>query len=182
MSRIPAIVLIVTAFLFSHCASFSNYAGNRARDLGDVFTAGVEHRVVGVQAAAGTLALGMQFGSFGQGYGMRAGTYGGYATGGGIGEWHEPTGDSFLVINSVYHDPLDYTRPGSEHKAYHYKNVIGLISYDHSGAGGMFQFEASVGLWYGLRLGFNLLELLDFGLGIFTFDLREDDYPHRPED
>jgi hypothetical protein len=172
--RLCAILGLVLVGL-SACASVGRYGRNRALDAADIVTVGVERRVYGFAASAGPLTLGMSRQSAGQGLGVRAGTIGSYATGAASSEILEPRGDSSLLLNSAYHAGLSGCRSGAAKKAYEYRNALGLWLFAFEGYNGLFQFEASVGLYAGVRVGFNVAEALDFLLGLAAIDLLGDD-------
>jgi hypothetical protein len=173
LPRYAVLSLVLVGLLA--CASIGRYGRNRALDAADILTIGVERRVYGVAVSAGPITLGMNRQSAGQGYGMRAGTIGRYATGAASPDILEPRGDSLLLLNSAYHSGFSGCRGGTAEKDYEYRNALGLWLFAFKGYNGLFQFEASVGLHGGVRVGFNLAEALDFLLGLAAIDLLGDD-------
>ncbi|MDF3818273.1 hypothetical protein P3G55_00090 [Leptospira sp. 96542] len=182
---------LIILFVFAHCQSIGNYAKNRAVDFGDSFTIGLESDHYGAGVWLWCLGGGLQFNQDAKGFGMRNGHYGLYQAGGSgrmeiFGQKSSDAitnqmGNSFLVINSNQHRALYPDTRRSRDKSYDASNVLFLVSYTGKKQNGKgycenpVNFEVSLGLYLGVRAGFNLSEFTDFILGFSTFDLMDDD-------
>jgi hypothetical protein len=160
MMRLVASSLVACA-CFSGCA----YFGDRGRDLADVVTVSVEDHKYGCSALV-ILPLGLEYAN-GHGYGLRDGYAGAYQysenvlTFGYAALWYarfqpdmDTRGKSYSSTSSPHpNPPVD--------KPFLYCGTVG----------------ASIGLYYGIRVGVNWLELTDFLLGWTTCDVLLDDEP-----
>ncbi len=208
------IIIIILLFL-SHCQSVANYLQYRAYDFRDMFTIGVEKNVAGGSFFIWCFGAGLQYGSEGNGYGIRGGSLGEYKTGysGEIPpyldysqskikpirsipvsfKFHINYGSSIIWENSLENIGLNSEYIRTKDKAYSLVNHFYIPFFPMlpgdcerdpefcrlSKLGRKcempLQIEGSLGLYYGLRLGFNFYEALDFITGIFGADILEDD-------
>ena len=209
-------IIIIFLLFLSHCQSVSNYLQYRAYDFRDMFTIGVEKNVAGGSFFVWCFGGGLQYGSEGNGYGIRSGSLGEYKTGysGEIppertlskGKYDRkgdpvrvvrriivPYGNSVFIDNSIESIPIYTELKRDQKKSYSaltlgiFPNIISVYSYCEydpeycrlSKLGRKcempLQIEGSLGLYYGLRFGFNFYEALDFITGIFGADLLNDD-------
>ena len=209
-------IIIALILFISHCQSVSNYLQYRAYDFRDMFTIGVEKNVAGGSFYIWCFGAGVQYGSHGEGYGLRGGNLGKYITGhsGEIPPFRSLTrgkfqrseipsrketyvplsyGSSIFIVNTLEYVPTDITQIRYKGKSYSSISLFILpyppilpsyCEYDPefcrlSKLGRKcempLQFEGSLGLYYGLRFGFNFYEALDFITGIFGADILEDD-------
>jgi hypothetical protein len=137
-----------------HCAGCA-YMCDRGRDLGDIMTLAVEDHTLGLVVRP-IVPLGICVGD-GDGWGVRDGYIGHYQyteRTGGI-----PFGDG-LLVNDVSFQPTSDWR----HKSY--------TSFETPQ---LFNVQAKAGLYYGVRVGVSLAELLDFVLGWTSMDIMTDD-------
>lgn len=196
-------ILAFLCFLFSDCSTLQTYFKNRALDFTDILTLGGEMKTAGGSFWFWCLGGGVQVGQFGEGYGMRNGYVGYYRTGGNSSLYNLKMGNSFLLMNSQEHIPEAYHSKRSMNKKYSHANVLFLVPtnlnvsrrsvnpyYDayyqnpeyrkfRNICNAPLNVEMSMGLGVGGRVGFNFSELLDFVLGITTFDLMDDDSPNK---
>lgn len=181
----------------SNCSSLKNYAKNRALDFTDILTLGGEVKTVGASAWLWCLGGGVQFGQYGEGWGMRNGYVGHYRIGGNKKLRYATYGNSFLLFNSQEHMSEAYKSTRSINKKYQHGNFLLLIPTLNKGlligfvspsatipdssklpdlCKAPFNLELSAGFGIGGRIGFNFSELLDFVLGFTTYDLMDDDF------
>lgn len=181
-------------FLIFNCASLGNYFQNRKNDLTDIPVIGIEENVFGVSAWAWCFGGGMQYGKNGLGLGIRSGTLGYYKTGGRGGSIYVSTyentnlalnqGNSFVVLNSNSHIPkLDDKRSNKKAFSKFNTNIIFPLGASQTSSGEIIgkwcdspiSVEISLGIYYGVRVGFNFSEAFDFLVGVTTIDFQEDD-------
>lgn len=188
--RLLTIVLCFLSLLT--CQSTGNYLTNRALDLADSFTLGVETNHYGASFWVWCLGGGVQMNQNAKGVGIRNGQYGLYKAGGvdDIGifgrssdrSFTNQMGNSFLILNSNQHRPVYPDLKRSRQKKYDASNVLMLVFFTDkklsSGKKHCHQpvsAEVSLGFYLGIRAGFNFSEFSDFLLGFTTYDLMEDD-------
>ena len=171
MHRWPFSALIILAFL--KCSTFRSYLANRALDTADVLTFSVEQKVAGVNVKPCFSNIGLQFAQSGQGFGLRAGSIGAYSTGANNKFYN--SGNSYLLINSIHHYPVQPHFRNNKIKAFSESNSLAVGIFDWHGYNFVTQCEVSVGLYYGIRTGFNIAELGDWLLGWLTIDFLNDD-------
>ena len=161
----------------SGCAT-SGYLGDRMRDAGDVFTATVGQNY-GVKARVGPLRAGLFCGL--DYAGLRSGELG--------FPFHPSCYEQAIDLEltafsseTFFPDDLQIARKRG--KLFKSEGIICFALPDEmppasrrQRAAYYTQIEAAVGLFGGLRLGFNPGELLDFILGWTTLDIYEDDLP-----
>ncbi|MCB1177762.1 MAG: hypothetical protein KDK36_09305 [Leptospiraceae bacterium] len=175
------ITFILISFNFSSCL----YLQNRAKDTSDIFTIGLEQKTAGASIYFWKGGGGIQYGKYGEGIGLRNGHIGIYKTGGsqrriyGNGDntpfkISSASGNSYILINTYEHRPIsaDYR---NRKKYYRFRNVFFLKVFLQDDKPTPFIIETSFGLYYGIRLGINVSELLDFLFGIANLDIMEDD-------
>ena len=168
MKKTNAIAMVVLALPFwSGCA----YLQNRGADLADIVTASVETGSYGVSAQAGPIPAGFSL-SEGEGCGLRFGCVGAY-------DYEDYT--SVIGFTSREFEPDD-SRGDKAYHVYCFPFLSMLTGEAVSGETDfdipwqyLTQVEAGVGLFFGLRLGLNLGEALDFVLGWTGFDICSDD-------
>ena len=146
------------------------YLHNRGNDLRDVLTLSVETGNIGASVRAGPIPAGISF-SEGEGLGLRSGCAGVY---------------SYSDYNSLIFFVHRSFEPGDTRgdKAYEQTLLIlpvpgldeSLMSSEYDGPWQTHtQIDASLGLYFGLRAGFNVGEFLDFIFGWVGLDLCRDD-------
>ena len=222
LMRIIAILFLILIFFFlSNCASLQNYFMNRGNDLKDIVHIGVEKDVYGASIFVDSIGLGIQHAANGKGIGMRYGTVGLYKTGGKklvfnsiIVKNNHPCeikntclgangmlgrkeismyGNSFLIINTNFHEPITITNR-TKFKSVYMKMYINpgvgkqyTLIYefnpkeDNRGDYIILPVEISIGMYLGIRLGFNFSELADFIVGFVGFDPLGDDIAGIPQ-
>lgn len=186
-------LIIIFCFInLLSCQSTENYLSNRGLDLADSFTLGVETNHYGAGIWLWCLGGGLQLNQDAKGIGIRNGQYGFYKAGGvddigimGKTGDRSPTnqmGNSFLIINSNQHRPVYPDLKRSRKKSYDASNVLMLVFFtDKKSSSGKkhcnhpASVEVSLGLYLGVRAGFNFTEFSDFLLGTTTYDFMEDD-------
>lgn len=166
MKRTITSLAVATLALLSGCA----HLRNRAADLRDVVTLSVETGNVGASVRAGPIPAGVSF-SEGEGLGLRSGC---------AGVYRYSDYNSFIFFVHRSFDPDD----SRGDKAYEQTLLIlpipgideCLTSSEYDGPWQTHtQIEASLGLYFGLRAGLNVGELLDFLFGWVGLDLCRDD-------
>jgi hypothetical protein len=168
-------IWFILCLLVFNCSTFSTYLENRALDTADIFTLSVERKIAGVNIKYCISNLGLQSAKYGKGYGLRAGSIGAYST--GAAREYYNSGNSFILLNSVHHHPSRTNVRNNISKSFNESNTFGLGIFDWNGYNSFTQCEFSIGLYYGLRVGFNLAEMGDWLLGWFTIDFLNDDNP-----
>ncbi len=148
--------VIASCILSSGCV----YLGHRARDFSDIVTLSAETKKISC-----VVRWGCPFGisvAQGRGYGLREGYMGSY-------EYTErvffmpPYGGAF---------ELDFT-PANNYRKKGY--LIRSLCPDDEFWSQSLSFQASIGVYYGVRAGLNMNEALDFVLGWTTLDIMRDD-------
>lgn len=185
---------ILFLILNLHCISIDSYLKNRKNDVIDVPVVGLEKNIYGVSAWVWCFGGGLQYAKNGVGVGFRSGSVGQYKTGGRGSSIYISTqensnltlnhGNSFVVLNSNSHLPNDGEKR-SDKKAFSKfnTNLIFPLGATKTSTGEIdgkwcdspISFELSLGIYYGVRIGMNFTELIDFLFGTFTFDLMDDD-------
>jgi hypothetical protein len=181
--------------------SAKRYVANRGNDLTDIVNVGVEKDVYGFAFNIDAILVGWKKDSNGIGYGMRYGHFGKYKTGSKIplrirtidrkivGYY----GDIQLLLgySGYYHEPIKPKDRRSERKQ---------VRFAILGATGMkstprkfylinepresycyLPIEISLGVSYGIRIGFNPHEFVDLIAGIIGFDPLDDDIDGIPQ-
>ena len=154
--------LIITTGVIASCILSSGcvYLGHRARDFTDIVTLSAETKKICCVIRVGC-PIGFSVAK-GRGYGLREGYMGSY-------EYMEhvyvvpPYGGAFA---------LDFT-PANNYRKKGY--LIRSLCPDDEFWSQSLSFQASVGLYYGVRAGLNMNEALDFVLGWTTLDIMRDD-------
>ncbi|MBP7282074.1 MAG: hypothetical protein KBA66_10880 [Leptospiraceae bacterium] len=191
-------ILIVQTFLLN-CASTQNYFINRASDLKDIFILGVEKDVYGFNIITLIPIVGVSHNSGGQGVGLRNSHLGFYKTGDKDNlltlenithqrKWSWYLGDS-IFYSTGFHEPIHPSNLRTENKKFigvnlgkgctrgerrlYYKNESQLCHWYTGGK--MLPIEFSLGLYIGVRVGFNFGEVVDFLGGVLGFDPLNDD-------
>ena len=186
-----AIVLLMLSVLASGCASTRAYFSDRGRDAADIFTLTIE-RGIGFTAHAGPISTGL--GMIGGGRGLDGGTIANFDEGdielqllvfGGNGfctpSTERPKKRGGTQILFVQHPSLGFMEWGS-HQMNPLKAVfVDLYPPTWVKYPGVTQFDASVALGIGPRIGFNMMELIDFGCGWATLDILGDDIHRRKQ-
>jgi len=170
MTTAKTAILLVCCVLLSGCA----YLSHRARDFSDMFTLAVEDKQVGCGLRC-FYPFGFCAGK-GSGYGLREGHIGRYQ--------YVEKGYSILapcfVIYTWESDfvPLKDFR----NKGYYYDLRCLAPGTSDVDSDGDYQalleglnVQANVGVFYGLRAGINLPEVLDLVVGLSNYDLLGDD-------
>ncbi|TGL40365.1 hypothetical protein [Leptospira perdikensis] len=174
------------------CQSTGNYLTNRSLDLADSFTLGVETNHYGAGFWVWCLGGGANINQNAKGIGLRNGHLGLYKAGGvdDIGIFGGPSnktftnqmGNSFIILNSNQHRSIYPDLKRSRKKSYDASNVMMLVFFtDKKTSSGKkhcnqpVSVEVSLGLFLGVRAGFNFSEFTDFLLGFTTYDFMEDD-------
>lgn len=180
-------IFLISFCLLSSC-SHANLK-NRAYDFRDVFNIGLEKNNYGV-ACAMIIATGIQNAEAAEGIGLRFGHWGKYKAGGtdyiykinkNAPEGYGTIGNSFIFISSYEHIPLENVLPRNKKKLVRETFMLKRpSSYDHfsiemNESYSFPPFECSLGIYYGIRMGFNLHELVDFLGGLFGYDPLDDD-------
>jgi len=171
MTRPAYYPVVILSFL--NCSTFKSYLENRALDTADILTLSVEQKVAGVNVKPCFSNIGLQFAQYGQGLGLRAGGIGAYSTGANNKFYN--SGNSYLLINSIHHYPVQPHFRNNKIKAFNESNSLAVGIFDWHGHNFVTQCEISVGLYYGIRSGFNIAEFGDWLLGWFTIDFLNDD-------
>ncbi len=157
-------VLLSSCILCSGCA----YLAHRGRDLTDVVTVAVEDHTVGFSARV-MFPWGLCIAE-GSGWGLRDGHIGAY-------DYMDRLFAIPLPVPGALYD-IDFS-PESDYrdKGYTLQTIKQHPPYDMSDyqVSQFFSVQVSAGLYYGLRLGLNLAEALDFILGWTTLDILQDD-------
>jgi hypothetical protein len=158
---------IVIAISLSSCQT--NYWINRAKDSTDVFTCSIT-KGLGLDARIGPLTLGLSKKS--DLMGLRAGQFGSFEV-----DKRNVSGN-FVYMNAevfIPDDPLIRRRK----KDYFAMGIAGIsFAADNFGNPRWYyvtNIEASFAILYGLRIGFNWGECVDFILGLAGIDLFDDD-------
>lgn len=161
------IALAITLdFLASGCA----YLTNRTHDLADVVTVSVEDHKFACMARPLVFLIGASVAS-GKGVGLRLGHLGQY-------DYTENASGIPLVLASVFNDDSCYKpRTDPRNKGFDYLCESRDFNRGESDlpATQAFLLEFNIGIYYGVRLGFNFLEAIDFILGWTTLDIMDDD-------
>lgn len=102
-------------------------------------------------------------------------------------------GNSFIIINSNFHEPFIISNR-TKLKSVYMKTFINFgagkqyrLIYetgpkeDNRGNYTLLPIEISIGIYFGIRLGFNLSELADFLVGFIGFDPLDDDVAGIPQ-
>lgn len=152
------------------CLHGCTYLQHRGRDLRDVVTISVEKNSYGASAQLIGPTLGLGF-SEGDGYGLRSGAVGKY----------KHTELNIIIIG--YKEMK--LKPDPRAKSYadwslwdpfkKDKLPVATEEEKEGSRASWFKTEAAIGLYYGLRVGFNYGEFLDFILGFTTLDILKDD-------
>ncbi len=163
MSKVILRRSVMSSLLFCAVGSGCTYFHDRGRDLVDVVTVSVEDHKYGFSALV-VAPLGVEYAS-GHGFGLRDGYAGQYQysenvlTFGYAALWdarlqpeEDLRGKGYSSTSSPHPNPPD-------DKPVRYCGTVG----------------ATVGLYYGVRVGINWLELTDFFLGWTTYDVLRDD-------
>ncbi len=224
------ILLTTCIFFFVDCATYWN---NRRKDLQDVFTAGVEKPVYGVNLKLAPLNIGFLFvggetepgkKDLGGGIGLRGGSFSSYFSQQLVFGWMggetfysgeleladdgktqyenkipivKEARDNIKSYSVVYlkiltDPPKDRKkRTKEEVRRVAIQNMLAenpnadpaLLAYlpkENAKPNGypksyLYQIEFAIGIYGGLRVGFNPAELIDFILGFTTYDLYDDD-------
>ena len=185
------IILILLITFLSNCNSTNLYLKNRAKDFGDIFILTVEKRLYGLNLEFILFGAGVQNSEKAEGFGIRHGHFGRYKAGGNKvlilhgkekGKTAWVIGNNIFIIYSYQHTPVGEIEKRDLKKQVSFYGVLTKrkykkeISYkNESYEGGYPFFEYSFGLYYGIRLGINVSELLDFLFGIANLDITEDD-------
>ena len=177
MRRASQLVLLLLAMLLAGCASTRSYFADRGRDAADVFSLSVG-KGMGAKVRAGpvTLPLLVEY--------TAAGLRGG-----------EICSQDLSGVETNYHNlgttdggmgPLAFERfdlaqqdrgknfAASSRGGDTYTPFITRLESESSAAY-YGEVEAVVAVWYSVRVGFNVLELLDFVVGWTTLDMFHDD-------
>lgn len=179
------IMLLMLCVLASGCASTGAYFSDRGRDAADIFTLTIEQGV-GVTAHAGPISTGL--GMIGGGRGLDGGTIANFGEGdvelqllvfGGNGfctpsaERQKKRGGTQVLF--VQHPSVAFMDWGSHQMNPFKAFFVDLYPPTWVKYPGVTQFDASVALGIGPRIGFNLMELIDFICGWTTLDMLGDD-------
>ncbi|MCW7482861.1 hypothetical protein [Leptospira kanakyensis] len=192
MSQFKYLTIVFCFFNVLTCRSTNHYIINRGIDLSDSFTLGVETNHYGAGVWIWCLGGGIHINQNAKGIGMRNGQLGLYKAGGvdDIGilggqtnrSFTNQMGNSFLMINSNQHRPIYPDSKRNRQKSYDASNVLMLVFFtDKKNSSGKkhcnqpVSVEVSLGLFLGVRAGFNFSEFADFLLGFTTYDFMEDD-------
>lgn len=193
------VIFLISQILF--CASAKRYIANRGNDLTDIVNIGVEKDVYGVAANIDLVLIGWKKDSDGIGYGMRYGHIGKYKPGAKI-PLRIRTKDQKIVgyygdiqfllgYQSYYHEPIKPENIRNERKQIRFA-VLGSTGMKNTPreyylinkpreSYCYLPIEISFGAHYGIRIGFNLHEFVDFFAGIMGFDPLTDDIAGIPQ-
>lgn len=181
----PVLVHVVCIVSLTGCASPRGYLVDRGRDAADVFTA-TAGMGAGAQVRVGPIPLGVL-----QTTDVVGVRYGGSFHRSRVPDEPEEENYSLLALSGVIISPLLCLAGGAPNARY-WDGISGLWYYHNhfpvnetqvmreKGATGLaspdtYQLEAVAGLGLVFRLGINIGELLDFGLGWTTVDIFGDD-------
>jgi hypothetical protein len=156
---------------FSPSLAGCSYLVERGNDLRDVLTFAVEDQGVHVGLQALPLVMGAGYAD-GSGYGLRNGMAGAYdysefslgVMGRKTFSADEP-GRASKSCDIVWATPLFLTQ-----------GPLRYFSVGHSDPVCPWNIEGAISLGFGLRVGLNLAELVDFTIGLTGFDLLQDDF------
>jgi hypothetical protein len=184
-----AIMLLMLSVLASGCASTGAYFSDRGRDAADILTLTIEQGV-GVTAHAGPISTGL--GMIGGGRGLDGGTIANFDEGdielqllilGGNGfctpSTERPKKRGGTQVLFVQHPSVGFMEWGSHQMNPFKALLVDLYPPTWVEYPGVTQFDASVALGIGPRIGFNLMELIDFVCGWTTLDILGDDIHRR---
>lgn len=174
---------------------------NRVQDMGDIVNLGVEENVYGFAFNIDMLLIGWKKDSGGVGYGMRYGHFGKYKPGNNI-PLRIRTKDKkvvgyygdiqfLLAYSGYYHEPIKPENIRSERKQVRFAmmgatgrkstpNELYLINEPRESYCYL-PIEISLGVYYGIRIGFNPHEFVDFIAGFIGFDPLDDDVAGIPQ-
>ncbi|EOQ95526.1 hypothetical protein LEP1GSC195_1778 [Leptospira wolbachii serovar Codice str. CDC] len=183
--------LFLILFLIQ-CESVKRYSRNRIHDTADLFTIGIERGNIGANFFFWCLGGGLTISSRTSGIGMRDGHFGIYEINDNstldifpLVRKDSPAnkiGISNILINSSGHKQL-HPQERTKEKDYQIVNFLTIfpippipeskrkVAYCNSPV----KIEGSLGLYFGVRFGFNLSELLDLITGYSTLDMLNDD-------
>jgi hypothetical protein len=192
---------LITIFLISQilfCASAKRYVVNRGNDLTDIVNVGVEKDVYGFDAIFLIPIGGVTRNANGKGLGLRHSHLGFYKTGDNENVFlikdknlivrHElHLGDS-IFYGTGFHEPINPRNLRTQNKNYliltrgkgcydtklYYKEEARLCHWTTNIV--FFPIEISLGIYFGIRVGFNVGEFADFIVGFVGFDPIKDDY------
>lgn len=152
-----AIGFMACCLLNTGCA----YLGHRARDAGDMVTLAGEDQTISCVARV-VFPFGVSLGQ-GEGFGLREGYRGRY-------EYRETV---FMIPLAIGFFDLAFA-PADDYRSKSYGVASPGLGENQYWAQWL-SVQMSVGFYYGVRVGVNLAEVLDFVLGWTTLDLMEDD-------
>lgn len=188
-------IIYILSLLTLDCSSLKSYTINRANDFLDIFILGVEKRVYG----GGLYFLRFHYTKNGVGLGLKNGNFVFYKLGDAEnpiyiydqveGKWSKHFFGEFAFY--YYFEPISkHERNGFSSKFLEYFKFIRKFSCDEiiliyknykfdcsiNSIYTVDRFEISLGLYLGIRIGFNFFQTFDFLVGIFGFDPMNDDY------
>ncbi|PJZ45151.1 hypothetical protein [Leptospira brenneri] len=188
------LINFVIFFFLIHCESIQRYSLNRAYDTADVFTIGIEKGNIGTDVFFWCLGGGLTINSNSRGIGMRDGHFGIYEISNSatldiipIIRKESPAnkvGISNIFVNSSGHSQYR-PKERTKNKDYQILNILTIVPVPSipssnkkiAKCNAPLKLEASIGLYYGIRLGFNLNELFDLMIGFSSLDILEDEEP-----
>ncbi|MCB1179121.1 MAG: hypothetical protein KDK36_16160, partial [Leptospiraceae bacterium] len=188
------ITLYVCMSFFINCSSVQRYAYNRGLDFLDIFHLGVEKNIYGVSANVDSLVVGLQYRKESKGFGSRYGCLGFYSSSkkvkiyGHVKWTHysfkiiENVGNSNFINNTEYHESMSNLKRCKHKKINQFiftllndrysqinecqktencivNSDVRRISYS------FLPIELSLGAHYGIRIGINTSEFVDFIYG-----------------
>lgn len=157
MKRYLAVGVIACCILNTGCVYFDN----RARDVSDIVTLAGEDKTISCVARV-MFPFGVSLGQ-GEGFGLREGYAGRY-------EYREVV---LMVPPAIGFFDLAFVPADDYRKKLYCVGSPGLEESQYWAQ--WLSVQMSVGFYYGVRVGLNLAEVLDFVLGWTTLDLMEDD-------
>jgi hypothetical protein len=195
---ISRITFTIFSLLLLNCSSFQNYLINRGNDLTDIINIGLEKDVYGIDAIFLIPIGGVTRNAKGKGLGLRHSHLGFYKTGDNENVFlikdknlivrHElHLGDS-IFYGTGFHEPINPRNLRTQNKNYliltrgkgcydtklYYKDEARICHWTTNIV--FFPIEISLGVYFGIRVGFNIGEFVDFLGGFIGFDPIKDDY------
>jgi len=193
--HLMAAKLITKFLILSHlgCVTSNEYLYHRSRDLGDIFTVGIENGSIGMSFWFWCVGGGLGNNQSSKGIGLRGGSIGFYETGGkrrinlfSDNDYRSSSnlmGNSMILQNSLEHRPAFDKSKRDKEKSFETLNLLMIFPIPHhktptyvsGGCDAPIFTEFSFGLYYGVRFGYNFYESIDFLLGFASIDLADDD-------
>jgi len=185
ISSLKLFSLIFAGLILVNCLSIKNYFRNRLYDATDMVTIGLEKNVFGFAGWISCFGGGLQYAHKGIGFGLRNGNFGFYKTGGDKLAYIN-SGNSILLLNSYAYIAYGSKKNRANKKVYRTRNILGIIPVfpvpvkelqDRltKDCKAPVALELSAGIYFGIRVGINFSEILDFVLGWTTIDIMDDD-------